>query len=123
MDMRILFNAVRELWPYYIDLTRSNANDDGMPFWELVEIYERIERGISSDDVWMDLSAWAFHQALVELAENAVAQNVSNLDVSEVSLEMFDHYIRENLADPSWEEERAAYTKHNGVDPINPMSF
>ena len=120
MDLGILFERTRSLWPEHIDISRKGANDDDAPFWSLVETYERIEGQIKPDDSWMEVSAWAFHQALIELAEESAARNINILHVLNVPMALFDRFLRENLSDASWESERIAYVRQNGLNSVNP---
>ena len=119
MDVKILFARMQELWPSVIDISRKNADGNDITFWSLIDIYDRIESDIQPDDDWTGVSAWAFHQALMELAGIAAVQNISSLHVPDVPLPLFDRFLRENLSDPSWENERAAYIKQNGLSPIS----
>jgi hypothetical protein len=74
----------------------------------LNEIYWPLEDKLGSDDKWLSLGAWAFHQSL---AEHVRKHELSDcfLDISDVSFSDFDRNMKENLADDSWSEVRGDY--------------
>lgn len=61
----------------------------------------------TQSDEWTQLANWSFHQALSELAEHAAAEKVIRRE--DVTFDMFDYWIRSNLTDECWDEERREY--------------
>jgi hypothetical protein len=105
MDKRILFERTRSLWPdavcHLSEVGSCNALDN---------IYRRIERqlGGQAGDC-AQLAAWAFHQAISELARTKTAAPRAALGRDEITFEAFDWWMRENLSDASWAEVRTEY--------------
>jgi hypothetical protein len=107
-----LFKHARERWP----LTVRVLPTDGVPCFEarpcLVEVYRAIEASCepagewTAEDEWKNLANWSFHQALWALAERAGERELRR---DEVTFEMFDRCMRENLLDESWKAERLEY--------------
>ena len=108
MDKRELFDRTQSLWPDAIVVTKSAASDGA-----LNAIYWRIEDRLGADD-WAQLAAWAFHQALCELAETRIAAGKTSLSSKDVSFESFDRWIRMNLRDESWAKVRREYDANLG---------
>lgn len=107
-----LLERTRKRWP----LTIRVVPKDGVPCFEaepcLNEVYQAIEASCepagewTAEDNWVHVANWSFHQALWGLAERSGERNLSR---SEVTFEMFDHCMRENLSDGCWDAERLEY--------------
>lgn len=61
----------------------------------------------TQNDEWIQLANWAFHQALWALAKGTVTERIIRRE--DVTFDMFDYWMRSNLSDESWEEERREY--------------
>lgn len=105
MDKRSLFERTRSLWPdavcHVSEAGSCNALDN---------IYRRLGKqlGGHANDC-AQLAAWAFHQAISELARTKSAAPRAALRRDEISFEAFDWWMRENLSDSSWAEVRMEY--------------
>ena len=99
IDPRELFRRVKELWPLSVEF-----GDD--PQEALNAIYWPLEERLGHDDEWLSLGAWAFHQSTSKFEAD---ESRSTLDIKQVPFETFDHYMRMNLEDPSWDEWRPLY--------------
>ena len=105
-----LFNRVRALWPHSIILKSDGPWNEGDPIWTVVGIYEEIEGRLSGDgDDWIQLAAWAFHQALFDQAKQKLVAGQYALRPDEISFEAFDRRMRKNLSDDSWAHIRKEY--------------
>jgi hypothetical protein len=104
MDKQALLDRVKSLWPDAITL-RLGGGQDALNniYWPLEEKLE------ASPDEWLQLAAWAFHQALGELAKYNVDHGQAALRPADVSLEAFDRWMRNNLDDETWSEVRKDY--------------
>ena len=104
MDKRTLLDRVKSLWPHAITLRPDGGQD------ALNNIYWPIEEKLEGEgDEWITLSAWAFHQALGDLARTKVIAGRAVLRPADVTLEAFDHWMRKNLSDETWAEVRHEY--------------
>lgn len=108
MKPRELFERVRSLWPDAVVLKAHSNGVGDTPLWSLVHTYEAIERDIENDN-WLDLAAWAFHQALTELATAKLSAGEQIVMPASVTLASFDWEMRANLDDGSWAIERQTY--------------
>ena len=108
MKPRELFERVRSLWPDAVVLKDHSNQDGDNALWSLVHTYEAIERDIEDDD-WLALAAWAFHQALTELAMLKLSAGEQVVMPASVTLASFDRDMRANLDDDSWTIERQNY--------------
>ena len=104
MDKQALLDRVKSLWPDAITL----RPDGGQA--ALNNIYWPIEQKLEDDgDQWITLSAWAFHQALWDLAKTKVGVGRSALRPADVTLASFDYWMRKNLSDETWADVRHEY--------------
>jgi DNA-binding GntR family transcriptional regulator len=113
IDKMKLFESARDRWPPSFRITPT----DGAPCFEaepeLVAVYDRIEKACepteqrTQNDEWTQLANWAFHQALWALAKETAAPSVIRRE--DVTFDLFDQWVRLNLSDESWEEERREY--------------
>lgn len=104
MDKQALLDRVKSLWPNAITL----RPDGGQA--ALNNIYWPIEEELEGEgNEWTMLSAWAFHQALWELAKTEVGVGRAILCPADVTLEAFDHWMRRNLSDETWAQVRREY--------------
>lgn len=108
MEARALFDRVRLFWPDAIILGRKTPGSDHKPFWSVVHAYEAIEVSVSCDP-WLEVGAWAFHQALTDLAQAKLSVGQQTVRPGSVTIDAFDAYMQANLADESWALERAMY--------------
>jgi len=100
MDKQALLDQVKSLWPDAITLRPDDAGQSA-----LNNIYWPVEERLAADaEEWLQVGAWAFHQALGELARSKVAAGLLSVRPSELSFEAFDHWMRKNLADETWSE-------------------
>lgn len=107
-----LFERTRGRWPR----TVSVVPKEGVPCFEsspsLTDIYRAIEVSCepagdwTAEHNWTSVANWSFHQALWSLAERAGERDLSR---DEVTFDMFDKCMRENLSDDCWDEERIEY--------------
>jgi hypothetical protein len=113
IDKMKLFESTRDRWPskFHITPTDGVTGFDAEP--ELVGVYDRIAASCeplgdyAHDDEWTQLANWAFHQSLWALAKGGATERVVRRE--DVTFEMFDDWLRSNLADDSWAEERREY--------------
>jgi len=107
-----LFDGTREQWP----LTIRVLPKDGVTRFDsdpcLNDVYRAVQAGCepagewTAEDEWANLANWSFHQALWALAERAGERHLYR---DEVTFEMFDRCMRNNLSDDSWDAERLEY--------------
>jgi hypothetical protein len=107
-----LFERTRGRWP----LTVHVVPKEGVRCFEatpcLNEVYRTIEASSkpagewTAEDNWTHVANWSFHQALWTLAERP---DERHLDRNEVTFDMLDRCIRENLSDDCWDAERLEY--------------
>lgn len=104
MDKHTLLDRAKSLWPDAITLRPDGGQD------ALNNIYWPIEQKLEDDgDEWITLSAWAFHQALWDLAKTKVGVGHPAFRPGDVTLEAFDYWMRKNLSDEAWAEARQKY--------------
>jgi hypothetical protein len=102
IDKTKLFESTKERWPTF-PITPSNG----------VAIYLSIEEACdprgewTQTDEWVQLANWAFHQALGALAESGTSERTVHRE--EVTFDLFDEWMRFNLSDDCWEDERHEY--------------
>ena len=108
MDKQALLERVKSLWPQAITLRPDGGQD------ALNNIYWPIEEKLEGEgDEWIKLSAWAFHQALWDLAKAQISVGRAALRPADITLEAFDQWMRTNLADDTWAEVRHEYEETN----------
>ncbi|WP_028969675.1 hypothetical protein [Sphingomonas sp. URHD0057] len=104
MDKQALLGRVKALWPDAITLRPDGGQD------ALNNVYWPIEKKLEGKgNEWIALSAWAFHQALWDLAKAKVGLGRAALRPAEVTLESFDQWMRKNLSDETWAQLRHEY--------------
>lgn len=102
IDKTKLFESTKERWPE-VSIGPSNG----------VAIYRAIEEACeptgeyTQKDEWTQLANWAFHQAIGTLADDTASGKVVRKE--EVTFDLFDEWMRFNLADDCWEAERREY--------------
>ncbi len=101
IDKIALFETTRALWPSLVKVCdEPNATH---------EIYRRNEDATSPGDDWRQLAIWAFHQALENHEQLALAKGLP-LHPGEVCFAEFDLRMRANLnGDNCWLDERAEW--------------
>lgn len=105
VDKRELFERARSLWPDAVTIGSEAASLDA-----LNNVYWPLEERLSRDsDDWTQLAAWAFHQALAELAGSRPSAGLAALRPNDIAFEAFDRWMRSNLSDESWAKVRAEY--------------
>jgi len=98
-----LFNRVAVLWPSRLSLGNASLQGEGgFLCWELNEKFEEIEQEHCVADEWLDLACWSFHQALWVAARDSFKGGKTTVDRSDVTLALFDQFLRRNLEDESW---------------------
>lgn len=102
MNGHELFERARALWPEPIPHTGDKLEALNEAYWPL-------EERLGHEDEWLSLAAWAFHQSLWEHVVSAGVADSPILSPSDVPFSTFDRYMRENLQDVSWSDERAYY--------------
>ena len=113
VDKMKLFEDARKRWPCRFRITPT----DGTPRFEadpaLAAVYQSIEASCNpvgvwtAGDEWRKLANWSFHQALWQVAEHVSEER--SVHREEVSFDAFDHWMRFNLSDEMWKQEREAY--------------
>jgi len=103
MDKQALLDRVKSLWPDAITLRPDSGQE------ALNNIYWPIEEQLEGrTDELIKLAAWAFHQALWELARTKASGHAA-LRPADVTLEAFDHWMRTNLSHETWADVRHEY--------------
>lgn len=103
MNGRELFERARALWPQPVPHTGDKRQ-------ALNEVYWPLEERLGCEDEWLSLAAWAFHQSFCEHAVSVGVASGSILSPADVPFSIFDRYMRENLQDESWADERTQYS-------------
>ena len=108
-----LFEQAKDRWPRSIRVCPTN----GFPPFDAEPSLVDVHRGIQAacdpkgewteEDDWTGLANWSFHQALWRVAEQSI--ETRDLDRDEVTFEMFEAYMRSNLADDCWVAERREF--------------
>jgi hypothetical protein len=105
-----LFEHVRSLWPQQINLGGMIVNNKHITGLQILnELYYEIEASFDINDHWHQLAIWAFHQALWVYSEGRLNTGESTVHTADITFEIFDQKMRENLEDESWAKERAEY--------------
>ncbi|WP_425993749.1 hypothetical protein [Caulobacter sp. DWR1-3-2b1] len=107
-----LFENVRARWPEELLILNEQIALPAI----LTEpsdwtVYKSIEKSISSEGEWINLAAWAFHQALNTLLHRSWEARSGVVRSNDVSFQLFDVKMKSNLADSSWAAERAIYSR------------
>jgi hypothetical protein len=107
---RELFERVRTRWPQELHLPKAQPVLPAiMTEPSDVATYRKIEDSLPAEDEWTNLAAWAFHQALNKLVRRRHNASESVVFIKDVSFRSFDTQMKSNLADISWNAERAIY--------------
>jgi len=59
------------------------------------------------------IGCWCFHQALWGIAKKSYAEGIYVFDRSEVNIEVFLKFLRENLKVEGWEEQKEIFDQMN----------
>jgi len=103
-----LFVIVSRLWPPEIDVGGCTT---GRPIWPLVKIVDDLQEMSHRFEDLIDASIWPFHQALFELAIEALEDGRSIVRPRQVSMDDFRAKLEEALLDPSWKRARRMYNR------------
>lgn len=106
-----LFNRTKKLWPLEINLSGQSFDDRFVKGGQVLnEIYYRIESSLDENDDWMQISSWAFHQALSVTFRG----ESGGISIDEVSFELYERMMLENLnGDECWQAELKIYETLN----------
>ena len=102
-DKLALFNATKALWPASIDVL-EDADATNRICWSNAA-------AVPKDDEWRQLALWAFHQALTLHEKQSVAKGLP-FRPHDVSFDEFDKWMRFNLEEDCWAEERSEYDRN-----------
>ncbi len=94
-----LFVFVYKLWPPEIDI--SGYKIEG-PILPLVKIVDELKPVGESLGYLIDASIWPFHQALFDLAAEAIEEGRGVIYPRNVSMIGFRNNLEKALRDPSW---------------------
>ncbi len=109
VDPKALFLRARSLWPDKIDLGRRPVSGLVVEGGQiLIDLYEAIDASVDVEDEWLQLAAWAFHQALWG-ANKRTTRPDGFLYTADVSFSDFDDFVKFNLSNDSWAAIRAEY--------------
>ena len=87
-------------WPDKIDVA------------DVCKVWDEIEKNVGTENPWDELGVWVIYQCLgIQKKDTSLLGNVFPKDVP---IELFDYYVRENLGDASWVNERTVYIAANG---------
>jgi len=68
---------------------------------------------VGHENPWLDIGCWRFHQALWGIAKKNYAEGIYVFDRSEVNIEVFLKFLRENLKVEGWEEQKEIFDRMN----------
>ena len=109
MDKQALLDRVKSLWPDAITLRPDGGHE------ALNNIYWPIEAKLEeSGEEWIQLAAWAFHQALGEVTDAKARSGHSSVRPADVTLAAFDRWMKKNLSDETWSAVRSEYDPRFG---------
>ncbi len=111
MELVHLYDRAAALWPVTLNLSECTGPDD--PIWSLVDAHDAIEARIGSDEIWLKIAAYSFHQAIFETARARMSAGLLTIKPGDVSIDMFEACLKDNLEQPSWETELEIYLRHN----------
>jgi len=103
-----LFVIVSRLWPPEIDVGGCTT---GRPIWPLVKIVDELQEMSDRFEELVDASIWPFHQAVFQLAIEALEDGRSIVRPRQVSMDHFRANLEEALLDPSWKSARRMYNR------------
>lgn len=111
MTLTELKNHLLPLWPSTIRIGDGYATaNDGFMFPSLNKVYRRIEDGLDVEtDHWGVLGHWAMSQAIHKMSRDAFGRGITVVSIADVPDELLDYFVRCNLSEESWTEERALY--------------
>jgi len=84
-----------------------------IPASDLINTWNKVEEDVGQLDEWDGLCVWIIYQCLHKQADGSF--NESNLLLpNQIPIDLFDYYLRENLGDKTWVNERLDYLAANG---------
>jgi hypothetical protein len=105
-----LFDNVRAYWP---ETFRISSEQPALPAVVTIpselKVYDSIEYLLGPKNEWLQLGAWAFHQALYQLFQRSYRASQYEVRTGDVSFKSFDTCMIRNLLDDSWAAERPIY--------------
>jgi hypothetical protein len=106
-----LFFKTRQFWPVEISIEDNVFSDENAKNQDLLNsIYKNIEASIEQGDDWLQVSIWAFHQALSLFIKDKAAP----IFVNEVDYSVYETMMFENLnGDECWRSELEIYNALN----------
>lgn len=112
-----LLAEVKTYWPETIDISDGHpTGGTGFSFPTLSLAWDKAEESANETYQLIQLGVWAFFQAAHRFSRSAFAEACSEISADDVELAVFDHYMRDNLAGESWENERAVYNESNASE-------
>ena len=115
IDKLRLFEETKKLWPNVITYDGMEINKDSISGLQILNVlHQNIKNKFDDLDDWTGLTIWAFHQALWVHSKKELSQMRSKVFTSDVTFEMFEHWMQENLCDDFWEAEREVYNSKRG---------
>ena len=111
MNAATAFSRISSLWPQCVNLSVAETNTSGeLWFPELARVNQDVESRIDfSSDHWESLGAWSLYQSLVEVSRENYKRGEFVIFPTQIPLAIFDKWIRENLNQEDFEEERLQY--------------
>jgi hypothetical protein len=108
MKVTELFERVCSEWPPEVDISDGRpCGKSGYLFPTLSRYWDNVElRWENENDDLMGVAIWAFFQTAHKAAKEAVQDGNSQLIFSDLSVDVFEKYLRDNLANDCWDEIR-----------------
>ncbi|WP_054114276.1 hypothetical protein [Marinagarivorans algicola] len=104
INKKKLFDKTQALWPKVLKQDTLLAQSSLAQV--LNDLYYRIEASISENDHWMQISIWAYYQALPKESNG----EITDFSPHDVDFDEFDRMMVQNLnGDECWAEERNIY--------------
>ena len=98
-----LFETIKAHWPEELELNESTRSDLNTIYWDL-------ESQINHEtEHWLNVSSWAFHQALDVFVKQQISSGFKTVKLSEMPLSLFNKQMLFNLEEDGWEEELEQY--------------
>jgi len=110
IDKLKLFEETKNLWPNIITYDGMEINEESISGLQILNVlHHNIKNKFDDLDDWTSLTIWAFHQALWVYSKNELKQRRLKVCTNDVTFEMFEHWMQENLCDDFWKAERKVY--------------
>lgn len=113
MNFDKLYNEALEMWPDNIDISDGQANEQGILFKNLSDIWHNIEAIAKERGEWYDLMTWIIFSNFHRAAKNSFLKGDYSINKENISSHDVKVDLIKNLKEPDYEDMLEAFFEKN----------